>query len=327
MKVACDYQAWHGERRPLHLAIGFFDGVHAGHARVIGRARAQAAAGDGICWVVTFDPHPARVLLPERTAPSLLTALPHKLRLIERLGVDGCLVLPFTRALSHQTPDVFFERLRAAAPSLASITVGANWRFGKDRQGTPARLAALARPHGIRVRPVPPVARAGGPISSTRLRGLVQAGDLDAAARLLGRPFSVLGTVRPGNRLGHRLGYATANLDTAGDALPPYGIYAAYGLIGHELREGVVSYGVRPTVHRGRHAPAVLEFHVFDFAGDLYGREIEVFLVRKLRDEKTFDSLETLCAHIDRDIAETRRLLGRRKSLKESLYTFCRGVL
>lgn len=326
MKVACALVEWRQESRPLHVAIGFFDGVHAGHARVIARARAAARRADGSLWVLTFDPHPSR-LLQKGSPPHLLTSLPQRLRLFERLGVDGCMVLPFNRSLARQAPEAFFAALHAAAPALATLVVGHNWRFGRDRAGTPARLVELARPHGVRVSVVPPVTRAGGVVSSTRLRALVRAGHLDEAATLLGRPFSVLGTVQPGNRLGRRLGYATANLRMAHDIMPPHGIYAAYGLIGRELREGVVSYGVRPTVHRGRGAPAVFEFHVFDFAGDLYGRELEVFLVRKLREELTFSSLEALCTRIDQDIVETRRLLARLKSRKESLYRFCRGVL
>lgn len=326
MKVVCELAAWRGERSPLHVAVGFFDGVHAGHARVIGRARAAARRRGGTAWVLTFDPHPAR-LLRASAAPRLLTSLPYRLRLFERLGVDGCMVLPFTRTVARQSPAAFVAALHEAAPTLASLVVGHNWRFGKDRAGTPALLTDLARVHGVSVTTLAPVSRAGDAVSSTRLRTLVQAGELDEAAALLGRPFSVLGTVRPGNRLGRRLGYATANLDVAHDVMPPYGIYAAYGLIGHELREGVVSYGVRPTVHRGRGAPAVFEFHVFDFAGDLYGSDLEVFLVRRLRDEMVFNSLEELCARIDLDILATRRLLARQKRRKESLYRFCRGVL
>lgn len=326
MKVAHALTEWRSETRPLCVAIGVFDGVHRGHARVIAATQRAARKAAGDAWVLTFDPHPAR-LLRAGAAPRLLTSLPHKLRMFERLDLDGCMVLPFTRDLAALPPRDFLETLRLAAPTLRAIFVGRNWRFGKDRAGTPALLARYARKHGITVHDVAPVSRGGHPVSSTRVRTLVQHGSLTEAAAMLGRPFSVMGPVRHGNRLGRRLGYATANLDPDNEVLPPYGIYAVFARIGRELREGVVSYGVRPTVYRTPDAPAVLELHVFDFAGNLYGQELEVFFVRRLRDEQTFESLEALCARIERDVADARRILATAKCRKETLYSVCGAVL
>ena len=325
MKTAHELQAWRRERRPLFLAIGFFDGVHLGHVRVIRAAVNQARICGGAAWILTFDPHPARVLHPP-AAPLLLTNLPHKLQWIARLGVDGSMVMPFTRELAALTPLDFVDHLFGAAPTLAQVFVGPNWRFGKGRAGTPALLRRYARTHGFGVTTVAPARRDGTSVSSTRIRTAVAAGDLETAQRLLGRPYSVLGRVERGQKLGRKLGYPTANLAPTNEQLPPWGIYAVCARVGSSLHEGVASYGVRPTIQSGPHAPAVMEAHLFDFEGDLYGREMELFFIRKLRDEQHLPSLAALRAQIERDCLQARKILSTTKH-KESLYTFSKGVL
>ena len=308
MKLAHTLRVWRRERHPLYLAIGFFDGLHRGHARVIHAALKQARANGGAAWVLTFDPHPARILHPP-AAPRLLTSLSHKLQLIAALDVDGCMVLPFTRALADLAPEDFGHRLRSAAPTLAHVFVGPNWRFGKGRAGTPALLRRYARTHGFGVTAVAPARRDGAVVSSTRIRTAVAAGDLATAARLLGRPYSVLGHVKQGQKLGRRLGYPTANLAPTNEQLPPWGIYAIRARLGSVLYDGVLSYGVRPTVHPGPHAPAVMEAHLFDFDGDLYGQEMEFSFIQKIRNERALPSLEALQAQIARDCESARKIL------------------
>jgi riboflavin kinase / FMN adenylyltransferase len=311
-------------RKPVVLAAGFFDGVHRGHRRVLGDTLAAARAQGGEAWVLTFDRHPLRVLNPA-AAPPLLTALPHKLRLLADLGLDACLALRFTRRLAAQEPERFARTLRTHVPSLVEVVVGRNWRFGRGGRGDPALLRALGQREGFRVRVAPPVCRGGRPISSTRVREAVTAGALDDAAALLGRPFSLRGTVVTGDRRGRRLGYPTANLDTHNEALPPQGVYAVHAVpAGASVGlDGVLNLGVRPTFAAAGPPRSVMELHLFGTRRVLYGRDIEVFFAR-LRAERAFACAAELGAQIARDIARARGVLARRhaaKKIKESLYT------
>ena len=320
MKVYRDLSAWLPEPGPLCAAIGFFDGLHRGHARVIAAAQRRADAQGGHAWVITFDPHPAVVVKPD-AAPRLLTTLGHKLRLFGREHVEGCMIVPFTTSFARHSPETFVQILANSAPQLSDLFVGRNWRFGKGRQGNVAMLEALARERGISVTAVPSSKHLGEPVSSTRIREAVVAGDLGSAANMLGRPFSVIGKIARGRQIGRELGYPTANVETADLVMPPHGIYATYALLGDGIpRPGVVSFGVRPTFHSERNEPAVFELHVFDYEGNLYGSEIEVFLMDRIRDELTYKDADALRKAIANDVAEARKIL-RRKKLKESLYT------
>lgn len=305
MIVAADMEALRHKRRPIVLAAGFFDGLHLGHLKVIRRAMNAADAIGGKTWVITFDQHPLRVL-GHHTAPRLLTSNRHRLLLLKRLGVEGCLMLPFTRALSNMAPDAFVRRLGQSVPRLAAIHVGRNWRFGRRGSGDVALLRTLGRELGVRVAVSSPVVRGGQPVSSTRVRTLVNAGNLFAAAALLGRPFSVLGTVKHGRKVGRRLGFPTANLDVHNEVLPPPAIYAAEARIGRTTRHAAVYYGHRPTFEqRNRQRSAEqceLELHVPGWGADLYGRDIEVSFMERLRAERRFTSSEELKKQIAHDI-------------------------
>jgi riboflavin kinase/FMN adenylyltransferase len=294
-------------RRPVLLAAGFFDGIHRGHRRVIGRALADARRGAGEAWVLTFDPHPRKVLMPA-AAPALLTTVAHKLRLLKRLGIAGCVVAPFTRATARQEPEAFIAALKQAAPALARLYVGRNWVFGRGGRGNAALLKKLAPVHGFRVVAVPPAGWRSQPVSSTRIRRAVAAGRLADAARMLGRPFSVLGVVRRGRKIGRNLGFPTANLDYGNEAHPPPGVYAVTASVGGQRRAGIANLGRRPTFQRHRPKRPVLELHLFDFKRDLYGETLEVFFRKRLRAERKFASPAALRAQIVRDIARARRL-------------------
>jgi len=296
--------------RPVVLAAGFFDGVHRGHVKVIERTVARAREIGGEAWVLTFDTHPLRVLNPE-AAPLLLTANRHKLALLERTGVDGCLMLPFTRAQSAVEPNDFVTHLRECIPSLAEIIVGRNWRFGRHGRGTPGVVSRMGRGTGLQVTVVAPVIHKAETISSTRIRAEVLRGNLDETAAMLGRPFSVLGTVTTGRSIGRKLGFPTANLDPHNEVLPPHGVYAVRAVIRGRLRDGVMNFGLRPTVTDGHSIPT-LELHVFNFSGNLYGKDVEVFFVDFLREERKFTGLEDMRAAIARDILSAQECLRRR---------------
>ena len=320
MKVFRDLSAWLPEPGPLCAAIGFFDGLHRGHARVIAATQRRAKAQGGHAWVITFDPHPAVIVKPD-AAPLLLTPRRHKLCLFERQQVEGCMIVPFTASFARHSPEAFVRILANNAPQLSGLFVGRNWRFGKGRQGDVAMLKTLAREHGIGVTAVPYSKHLGEPVSSTRVREAIMAGDLGSAAAMLGRPFSVIGEITRGKQVGRKLGYPTANIETGDRVMPPHGIYATYALLGDGVpRPGVASFGVRPTFYGKRNAPAVFELHVIDYEGDLYGSEIEVFLIDRIRDEFTYKDAGALRTAIAGDVAEALKIL-KRKKLKESLYT------
>jgi riboflavin kinase/FMN adenylyltransferase len=323
MKIVHTLAALKGIRRTVYLAAGFFDGVHAGHARVIGRTLRAARRAGGEAWVLTFQQHPEKVLVP-RQAPPLLSCNPHKARLLSRAGVDGCILLPFNRRLARQQPEAFVRNLKRSIPQLKAVFVGGNWRFGRGGAGTPGQMAEWGRALGFTVRVVAPVRKGAGAVSSTRIRAALRTGRLREAESMLGHPFSVLGTVVHGRRIGRQLGYPTANLEPNNEVLPPPGVYAVLARVGTRVLPGVVNLGVRPTfATEGERGPLVFELHVLDFTGNLYGQAIEVLFVRRLRGERRYRSASALAARVSADVREARRSLsGRRtKKIKDWLYT------
>ncbi len=292
---------------PVVLAAGVFDGFHLGHRAVIERALADARAECGTAVVVTFDPHPAAVLRPQ-SAPPLLTSTRHKIRLLAEAGVAHVLVLNFDAAFSAQPPEIFIGELAAACRPLCEICVGEDWAFGKNRAGKLSLLATLGGKSGFAAVGIPPVTVDGKSVSSTAIRAAVEDGALAAAARLLGREFSVLGTVVEGRRLGRTLGFPTANVRLESEQLPPNGVYAVRAMFDGKPRAGIANVGVRPTVSE-EGASRVVEVHLFDFAEDLYGRDLEVFFQHFIRAEQKFPNLDALRAQIARDVAQVRGAL------------------
>jgi len=289
---------------PLFLAIGVFDGVHLGHQAVIGRALAAARRDAGTAVVVTFDPHPVRVLRPEQ-APRLLTSTAHKLQLIRDLGVEHQLVIHFDQSFAATPPEDFIRALASAARPLREICVGFEWSFGKGRAGNLALLERLGAQLGFEEVGVPAVEIDGEIVSSTLIRRAVEAGDLARAARLLGREFTILGTVVEGDHIGRTLGFPTANLSAHNEQYPPNGVYAVQARRGDRMLPGVANIGVRPTV---KHAAGerLLEVHLFDFAEEIYGEDLEITFRQFLRPEQKFASLEALRAQIRRDAEQAR---------------------
>jgi len=293
---------------PVFLAIGVFDGVHLGHQAVISTAARHAAEAGGTAVVVTFDPHPAKILRPQES-PRLLTATQHKIALIRALGVSHLLVLTFDRELASTLPQEFVRQLVAAARPLREICVGQEWSFGKNRAGNLSLLKELGARMNFNVVGVEPVTSNGTIVSSTEIRRAVEAGDFATATRMLGRDYTILGTVEEGKHLGKSLGFPTANLSAHSEQFPPNGVYAAEGLLDGETVRGVVNLGVRPTLTDGL-PQRVLEFHLFDLDRDLYGEDIELRFVRYLRAEQKFENLAALREQIGRDVSEARQILG-----------------
>jgi riboflavin kinase/FMN adenylyltransferase len=297
--------------RPIVLAAGFFDGVHLGHRRVLDQARADARRLGGEAWVMTFDTHPLKIIRPA-AAPLLLTATAHKLALIRQAGMDGCILLPFTKELAAMPADAFSQWLFHSAPTLSEVIVGGNWRFGANAAGTPQRLAQLGAGVPIRVITMPPVLHGSAAISSTRIRQAVTCGDLAEAAAMLGRPFSVLGTVVHGRAIGRTMGYPSANIDPHNEALPPLGVYAVQACVGGRFHDGALNFGTRPTFDKDNAVPPLLELHLLDFSGSLYDQEIEAFFIERLRDEWYFATIEELKTQIADDVARTRQILAQK---------------
>ncbi len=293
---------------PIFLAIGVFDGVHLGHRAVLHQALEDARAARGRAVAVTFDPHPAKVLRPEKS-PRLLTATEHKLRLIRGLGIEWILVIPFTAEFAATPPEDFVLRLHAACRPLREICVGHEWCFGKGRAGNLEMLRKMGDQLGFDEIGVPAVHAGGEIVSSTAIRGAVESGDLARAALLLGRNYSILGTVVRGAQLGRSLGFPTANLSAHNEQFPPNGVYAVTAVLNGQSLKGVVNLGVRPTIASAS-GERILELHLFDFDEEIYGEEIEVTFRKILRPEQKFPSLEALKAQIATDIGTARRLLA-----------------
>lgn len=307
MQVVHDFAALRPFASQTCLAIGVFDGVHRGHQAVIGAAIEDARRSDAAAVVVTFDPHPARVLAPAH-APLLLTSTTHKLALIRSLGVPLCVLIKFDCAFAGTSGEEFLRHALDGAPRLQAISVGEGFRFGKGRAGTVSLMRDFSARHGFRLHEITPVRLHDAIISSTAVRQAVAAGHLAKAEAMLGRPFSILGTVVRGDGRGRTLGYPTANLNRHNEVLPPNGVYAVRAAIGDKLRPALLNIGMRPTVHDAQPSP-LAELHVLDFSGDLYGSDIEVFFAARLREEKKFSSLEDLRDQIARDAAAVRHML------------------
>ncbi len=290
-------------RTPI-VAWGVFDGVHRGHRKVLESVLSWARAEGVSSAVVTFDRHPQEVL--RGTPVPLVSPLGERLRLIGALGVDFLVVLNFTLEFSRTPADRFVRDVVARGLGARGVVLGHDSRFGRDRAGDLAMLEAVSRELGLEVRRCEPEIRGGRPVSSSLVREAVFAGRLEEAAYLLGRPPSVHGTVVRGARRGTGLGFPTANLELHHAVRPPPGVYAAEVPLDGRSFRAVVNIGTRPTF--GREGAEALEAHLPDFrGGDLYGRALEVRFLRRIRDERKFDSVESLKERIRADVEESRR--------------------
>lgn len=293
--------------RPV-LALGNFDGVHRGHRKILDRVRISASERGATAAIVTFDPHPPRVVRPDKAPPLLMTTA-QRLEAIAEAGVHSAAVVRFTTELSRWDPETFVRTVLVDWLHVAEVWVGANFLFGHDRAGNYSLLRALGAQYGFKAEKIDPVRYKDFVVSSTRIRRLVAEGRVDEAGALLGHQYYIDGTVVEGDKRGRTIGFPTANLQSDNELLPPHGVYATTVTIDGVVRPSVTNVGVRPTVdHSGR---TMVEAHLFDFSDDLYGRTVRVGFVQRMRDERVFESVDALRAQIAADCGRARVLFDR----------------
>ncbi|PSJ43186.1 bifunctional riboflavin kinase/FAD synthetase [Allosphingosinicella deserti] len=289
------------------VALGNFDGFHEGHQAVVGRAVARGRAEGRPVLVATFDPHPVRHFKPD-ALPFRLTTLDQRQRLFEAAGADAMIVFSFDDGLAATTAEGFVRDRLLGLIGAAGVVTGEDFTFGRARGGNVSVLQSFGAELGFSVDAVGPIVEDGEPVSSSRIREALQAGDCETATQLLTRPFAIEGVVEHGDKRGRTLGYPTANLALGTYLRPRFGIYAVRGrLEDGRVLNGAANIGVRPTFDPPKE---LLEPFFFDFSGDLYGQRLEVEFVSFLRQEAKFDSLDALMAQMDEDCAEAKRRLG-----------------
>lgn len=296
-----------GDGRRTVVTVGTFDGVHQGHRAVLTEISRRAAASGGRAVLLTFHPHPLRIVRPE-IAPRLLTTPTEKKEILAESGLDWAVFLRFNRALSRLTPEDFVRKVLVGRLRVSELVIGYDHGFGRGRSGDAETLRTIGRQLGFEVDVVPPVEVGSGPISSTRIRRAIAAGDMTSAGWGLGRPYSFRGVVVRGEGRGASLGFPTANLQVGDRAklLPPAGIYAVRGVRRSGTWDGALHLGPRPTF---RGSPPSVELHLMDFEGDLYGEEIRVDLIERLRDIEPFPGVDALVRQMHEDVRIAKRRL------------------
>jgi len=306
MQVVRGLEEFPNNGTPVVLCLGTFDGVHRGHRALIDRALGRARELSGRCAVVTFDPHPVRVI-SSPPVPVLLTTLPERLDLLAELGADLAVVVRFDEALRRRSADGWLRAL-VNATGMRAVFCGPDYSFGHERQGNVELLQRTGARDGFEVHTVPAVKIDGTVVSSTAIRHLVRAGDMKGAARLLGRWYALRGDVVRGDGRGVELGFPTANVLPPDDkVLPATGIYATFAHTAERAHGAATSVGTRPTFG-GKET--IVEAHLLDYGGALYGETIEIHFVQRLRDEINFPSVDALIAQMRDDVAATRRILA-----------------
>jgi len=287
------------------VTLGNYDGVHLGHQEIFRRVRARATQHGGTAIVFTFDPHPLKVVAPERCPPIMVTC-EQKIALIEAHGIDMVVCQPFAREFARQSPGEFVRDYLVRGLGAKLIIVGYDYSFGRGREGTIDQLRELGLEYGFDLEVVEPIHVDGEIVSSTRVRRLITEGRLREANRCLGRPYSIAGQVIHGDHRGRKLGFPTANIRSTDELLPAQGVYAIRVRWRGKFFDGVLNLGVNPTFERRE---VTIEPHIFNFHADIYNETIEVFFIKRLRAEIKFASVEALVAQIERDVAEARQLL------------------
>jgi riboflavin kinase / FMN adenylyltransferase len=295
---------WH---QPV-LALGNFDGLHRGHMKIIDRVRRRAGERAGTPAAMTFEPHPPRVLRPDK-APPLLMTQDQRLEALARSGMQGVAVVRFTADLSRWDPETFVRTVLVEWLHVAEVWVGANFLFGHERAGTFTVLRSLGARYGFRAEKIDPVRYKDFVVSSTRIRRLVAEGRVDEAGALLGHHYFLDGVVGRGAGRGRELGYPTANVITKNELVPPSGVYATAVKLDGILYPSITNIGVRPTFGDVDHP--VVETHIFDIDRDLYDLDVRLSFVQRLRDERAFPDVDALRTQIDADCRSARRLFGR----------------
>lgn len=308
MKIIRGLKALKKPLKSTALSMGVFDGVHVGHRKIIKRLVEDARRKGLVSVVVTFQPHPTKVVSPDVKAPSLIS-LDHRIRLIEELGVGVLVVLKFSRAMADISAKDFAREILIGKLGMRRIYIGNNFYFGKGGRAGAKELQSLGRALGFKVTIIGPVKKHGSSVSSSRIRSLITSGRLDEASALLGRRVAVMGTVVGGACLARELGYPTANLNPHHEVVPPGGVYAVLVRFEDRVYKGVLNIGVRPTFYAPRDQEPAIEVHIFDFHKKIYGKDMEVFFIKKLRNEVAFGSKNELVKQIKDDEKRARNVL------------------
>jgi riboflavin kinase/FMN adenylyltransferase len=290
------------------LALGNFDGLHRGHLKIVERVRRGAAEHGGTPMAMTFDPHPPRVVRPDK-APPLLMTLPQRLEALERAGMRAVAVVRFTHELSRWEPETFVRTVLVEWLHVSEVWVGANFLFGHDRSGNFSLLRTLGQRYGFRADKIDPVRYKEFVVSSTRIRRLVAEGRVDEAGALLGHPYALAGTIVEGRRRGRELGFPTANLRTDNELIPPHGVYATTLTVDGIVHAAITNVGVNPTF--GDTGATTIETHLLHHNRELYGQHVQLGFVQRLRDERRFDDADALRSQIEADCRRAERLFTR----------------
>ena len=287
------------------VALGNFDGVHRGHATILGNVRRRAVERSARSVVVTFDPHPPKIVRPDKAPPLLMTHTQKCIAMME-IGMDGVGVVRFTEDLSKWDPDLFVRRVLVEWLRVCEVWVGENFLFGHDRSGNFSLLRTLGVRYGFEAYKVEPVRYKEFVVSSTRIRRLITDGQVDEAGALLGHHYALTGTVQQGAGRGRTQGVPTANVKTENELLPPDGVYATTAMIGGVIYASITNIGVRPTFESN--GERTVETHIFDFSSDLYGNELSVAFIARLREERKFTDAPALKAQMNDDFAQAKSL-------------------
>ena len=289
------------------LALGNFDGLHRGHLKIVERVRRGAAEHGGTPMAMTFDPHPSRVVRPDK-APALLMTKAQRLEALGRAGISAVAVVRFTPEVSRWDPETFVRTVLVEWLRVSEVWVGANFLFGHDRSGNFSTLRTLGQRYGFRADKIDPVRYKEFVVSSTRVRRLVAEGRMDEAGALLGHQFSIDGVVVEGKRRGRELGFPTANLKTENELVPPNGVYATTVTIDGIVHPSITNIGVRPTFSDS--TGTTIEAYVLGYSGNLYGQQVKLGFVQRLRDERKFEDVDALKAQMEADRRRAERLFA-----------------
>ncbi|AZR72397.1 riboflavin biosynthesis protein RibF [Anoxybacter fermentans] len=307
MQLITDEEIMKNHDKPMIVALGFFDGIHYGHRVIIEETVRQARESNVLSGVFTFHPHPLKVLAPKR-APGLITALSQKRRILAEMGVDRLIVKAFTKEFAATDFRSFVQTYLVQYLKVKGVVVGEDFRFGKESKGDATAMKELGEKYGFTVTVFDTIRVNGVEVRSTLIRNLILKGQMDKLLTYLGRPYTLVGKVVRGDGRGHQLGFPTANLSLAVDyVIPDYGVYAGYIIVHGKRYQAVANIGVRPTFAK---SDLSIEIHILDYSGNLYDEIVEIELIKKIRSERSFDSIDELVAQIKDDIVSTRQILS-----------------
>ena len=310
MKVYRGLHGLEGKFKSPAVTLGNFDGVHIGHGEIFRRLKKRSGEIGGEALIFTFDPHPAKVLRPE-LSPSIITPLPEKLSLIEEHGLDGIILADFNKEFAEQHPASFVKDILHEKIGAKLVIIGHDFTFGKGKEGNIDSLISLGKEAGFSVEVVEPIRLDGEIVSSTRIRAMIKDGKVKEASSLLGRHHSIEGKVIKGHGRGKPLGFPTANIDFHAELLPKYGVYAVKAQLGQRQLTGVTNIGTKPTFNDDE--PSI-ETHIFDFDESIYGKELKISFVDRVRDVRSFNNTQDLSDQIAKDVGKAKDLLGGQNS-------------